>query len=528
MTSNTLDFSRSPWRRRARLPMIVVALSLIAIVVTLFSNSLEGNFKAPLIVLEMLLTLLALGFWVLFLSGMDWARRFKMIGAGVLCIAIAVVVVAKLTRREGSYTGAGVPRLVWKWSPRYDIAPVKAAAISAAAIDLSKTTSDDFPQFLGPDRNDELPNVRLSRDWAGHPPELMWKRAVGLGWSGFSSVGHYAITMEQRGEEESTVCYDINSGQPAWVHVNQAHLVEHEGGDGPRATPTIFGGRVYTVGGLGNLDCLDGANGQAIWSTRLFKNPDDRLHYGQTCSPLIEGNAVIVTGGNAAGALRAFDRETGAPLWECNGDKPSYASPSIATLAGVRQILQVHQHGIQGHALSDGHTLWEFSWPGFMPKNSQALPVGADRVYCSTGYGIGSVLLQVQATVATNGQTPSLTISQLWRSPIMKTELSNVVIVGDYVYGLDDGWLTCQSLKTGKKKWRGEKFGHGQILLAGDLLLVQSEDGFICLLDVSPAGPTQLGRFAALSGNTCWNPPALSGHFLLARNDREAVCYRLP
>jgi outer membrane protein assembly factor BamB len=287
------------------------------------------------------------------------------------------------------------------------------------------------------------------------------------------------------------------------------------------------------------VNCLDAVSGRAIWTRALFQDAEkERLHYGQTCSPLIVDNMVIITGGNdrpaksgdgrePAPALLAFDLKTGSPSWQAIGDKPSYASPAIATLAGVRQILLVHQHGIQGHSINDGATLWEFPWPGFMPKNSQAVPVGSDRVYCSTGYGIGSVLLTIRPA-AKEGAGPALSAGEIWHTPVMKTELSNVVIRDGCVYGLDDGWLVCQDLATGKKKWRGEKYGHGQILQCGNLLLAQSEDGAVSLVDATAAGATELGRISALTDGACWNPPALAGHVLVVRNDRQAACYRLP
>jgi outer membrane protein assembly factor BamB len=504
-------------RRRSRTPMVLLAACAVAIGYIQFSTSIEGNFKGPLTLLAMLLLLVALGIWTLFFSPRPWRWRLKAVGLGTLGIVAMVLAIAKLTRREGSYTGAGVPRLVWKWT-RPRVVPA-LTPMGANGGETVASTPDDFPQFLGPDRDNRAANVNLSRDWSAHPPVQLWRREVGLGWSGFSTVARRAITMEQRGEQECTVCYDINSGQPIWVHADNAYLHEHEGGDGPRATATISNGRVYTCGGLGNVDCLDAVDGRAIWARTLFKDPEkEHLHYGQTCSPLIVDNMVVVTGGASGPALLAFDKQTGQPLWQTTGDRPSYASPSIVTLAGARQILLVHQHGIQGHSIVDGHTLWEFPWPGFMPKNSQAIAVDSDRVYCSTGYGIGSVLLQLRG----GG------IEEIWHAAVMKTELSNVVIRDNCVFGLDDGWLTCQDLSTGRKKWRAEKYGHGQILQAGDLFLIQSEDGAVSLMDVTPTGATELGRISALSGNLCWNTPALAGHTLLVRNDREAACYRLP
>ena len=177
--------------------------------------------------------------------------------------------------------------------------PDPAAAAHAAS------TANDFPQFLGPQRNNQVRGVTLSRNWSTHRPELLWKHPVGVGFSGFSVVGSDALTMEQRGEEESTICYDLLTGTPRWVHTNHVFLHENEGGDGPRATPTVDGGRVYTLGGLGNLDCLDAATGKVVWSQTTLDDPKHHLRYGQTSSPLIVDKEVIVTGGDARTAIPA-------------------------------------------------------------------------------------------------------------------------------------------------------------------------------------------------------------------------------
>jgi outer membrane protein assembly factor BamB len=523
-----------PRRQRARIvPVLLTAICAGVIAWSQFDPRIEGNFRGVYSILAMLGWLVLMALWVLFLSGMPVLRRLIIVAGGILVL----VTLGFLVRREGSFTGAGFPRFVWIWTPRYVVAPLQLNEIrydkgNLGSLSRSQTrpaSPDDFPQFLGPDRDNQVRNAKLSRDWSTHPPQFLWRRQMGLGWSGFAVVGQDAITMEQRDEEESTICYDLTTGEPQWVHTNHVYLHEPEGGDGPRATPTIFHDRVYVLGGLGNLDCLDLVSGSPIWSHAVLDNPAKHLRYGQTSSPLIIDQMVIVTGGmskqdDSRPSLFAFDRKTGDKIWQCMGDPASYASPSLATLGGVRQILCLHQNTIAGHDIADGHVLWQFTWaPGFWPKNSQAMPIGNDRLYCSTGYGIGSIVLQISNS---NGQ---LSATEVWRKTTMKTELSNVVIRGDYLVGLDDGYLLAQDLATGQKIWRGDRFGHGQILQAGDLLLAQTEGGEIALLDVLRSGATELGRFTALTkSKNCWNTPALAGHYLLVRSDKEAACFKLP
>ena len=509
-------------------PFLLVAFAA-GIAVWAQKGKIEGNFIAVYTIVGTLFCCVAALLWVLVVSGMRWRNRLITAASGVFLLVGLGVALRSLTRREGSFTGAGVPYLVWAWSPRHVAPPLAPIAADPAAAQHSAETADDFPQFLGPGRDNQVRNVTLGRDWKTHPPQLVWKHQVGLGFSGFSVVGSYAITMEQRGEEESTVCYDLQTGQPRWVHANPVYLHENEGGDGPRATPTIADGKVYTLGGLGDLDCLSAATGEAAWSQKTLRNPSFHLRYGQASSPLIVDDKLIVTGGDSSRDpslpdLLAFDKKTGVPLWACVSGPASYASPSVAVLAGVRQVLQLHQNFLAGHDLADGHVLWQFPWhKGIWPKNSQIVPVGNDRVYCSAGYGAGSIVLQISRTGS------ALEAKQVWHSRTMLTHFSNIVLRDGYVIGLDDGTLTAQDLASGETIWTGSHYGHGQIMQVGDLLLAQTETGDVALVDDSRSGPTELGRFSPLTvSRIAWNPPALAGHLLLVRSDKEAACYRLP
>ncbi|MDB5290980.1 MAG: hypothetical protein JWL69_2221 [Phycisphaerales bacterium] len=507
--------------RRVRFPIIFVLLAVAFFVWVLLTDSIEGNFKFLWAAACIVLTGLALAVWLVLFSGLPWLRRFATLGGAALLLFVQVLLARFILRTDGTYTGAGVPKLVWRWTPRHTVAPLGSGV--AIATDLSTTTPDDFPQFLGPDRDNQIRNIQLSRDWAAHPPVQLWRRPVGPGWGAFAVVGKYALTQEQRGEEEAVVCYEAATGRPMWEHLNHAHFSEFQAGEGPHATPTIFGGRVYVQGATGILDCLDGASGKVIWSHDIVKDAGAQkaLYYGQSGSPLIHEKLVIVPGPAGGTSLLAYDKETGVLVWKAGHENASYASPVFATIAGVPQLLNVNQHAIAGFDPADGKTLWEFHWPGDMPKASQPMPVGNDRIYCSSGYGIGSVLFEIHPTGSI------LSPTELWHTAMMKTEFTNVVVRDGYVYGLDDSRLTCQNLATGKRAWRGENYGHGQILLAGDLLVIQAETGEVALVDAKLTGATELGRINALEGKT-WNAPTLAGHLLLVRNDREAACYRLP
>jgi outer membrane protein assembly factor BamB len=247
--------------------------------------------------------------------------------------------------------------------------------------------------------------------------------------------------------------------------------------------------------------------------------------WGAAASPLILDDMVVVEGGDAeAGVLLALGRDTGAVIWRAGLFAPAYSSPVLADLAGRRQILVFHAGVLAAHDPDTGAVLWEQPWPpvGNTEHTSQPVVLTGDRVFLSAGYGVGAKLYQVEAAAA-----GEIAARLIWESPRLKAKFTNVVLHGGLLYGLDDGVLVCLDPADGQRRWKGGRYGHGQILLAGDLLLVMAETGEVILVEASPVAHRELGRFQALEGKT-WNHPALSGPYLLVRNDREAACYRLP
>ena len=277
------------------------------------------------------------------------------------------------------------------------------------------------------------------------------------------------------------------------------------------------------MGATGILQCLDGRTGRIIWSRDILADHHQKnLQWGKSCSPLVFDDVVVVTLGDAAEpSLAAYGADSGRLHWQAGHDKPSYATPVLATLAGRDQIIVVNAASVAGHDASVGDLLWEFAWPGDMPKCSQPVPLGDDRVFISAGYGLDCALLQIESV---GGE---FAVKKLWANKRMKTKFTNVVTRGGYLYGLDDGILACLDLATGALQWKGGRYGHGQVLLVDDVLLVTTEAGEVVLVDAVPTGHHEIERFAALTGKT-WNNPALSWPNLLVRNDQEAACYELP
>jgi len=476
-----------------------------------------------------LLTLLALLLWYVFLTGLRWRTRFLilLIVGGVIGASYGTI--KYFTRVDGSIGGSGIPRLVWKWTPSRDAAiPQVRVPPTGPTGDARRFESEDtawhYPQFLGPDRLAVLSGPALARDWVAHPPQPLWRQPIGLGWSSFAVQGRRAITQEQRQEQELVVGYDLLTGEVLWAHTNLVRFSESLGGAGPRATPTIRDNRVYAMGATGILDCLELTTGKRFWSRDVLGERQlGNIAWGKSCSPLWVHGRVVVTGGDQArDSLLAYDAETGEPQWQAGDDRASYASPIVGVLAGSEQILSINAGSITGHDAKGGAVLWSYAWPGETPKVTQPMVVDTNLVLIGAGYGLGSVLLNVDRS--TNG---AWSVRETWKSRQLKPKFTNLVRRGQHVFGLDEGILTCVRLSDGQRQWKDGRYGHGQLILVDDLLLVQAESGAVVLVEANPDAHRELTRFEAIRGKT-WNNPVLVDDLLLVRNDQEAACYRLP
>lgn len=472
-----------------------------------------------------LLALLLVFLWLLLLSRLRWRIRLL---TGLLVVALGLFLWQAVTVRAVS--GDLVPIFAWSWSDPADarLEPARpngfAVPGGAAVPDVTPATAAGFPQFLGPQRDGIVRTVRLARNWNERPPRELWRIPVGAGWSGFAVAGGIAVTQEQRGESEQVVAYSLSTGGTIWSQADDGRFRSVVAGDGPRATPTIDRGRIYSLGSTGVLNCLDLRTGERIWGRNILLDGGAPLpQYGTASSPLVLEDRVVVSAGGPDGrSLLAYDRNTGEPVWS-GGDNPTgYSSPIITTLAGIPQILIFNNSALVAHSPVDGRVLWQQPWPSETEKVSQPVPLPGDRVFLSSGYGVGCKLFHVSIDPA-----GGFAIDTQWETRRLKAKFTNVVHRDGFMYGLDDGVLVCLDLDNGERRWKGGRYGHGQTLLVGDLLLVQAEDGEVVMVAAEPDAHRELGRVPALTGKT-WNHPALAGSYLLVRNDREAACYELP
>jgi outer membrane protein assembly factor BamB len=465
-----------------------------------------------------ILTLLSLLLWCLLASRLPWRIRLAVLGGVVMVVGLA----AALVRIRG-VTGDLVPIFEFRWG-RPQAVEGSGQGPRTVAPAVLPAGGADFPQFLGPTRNATLTGPRLARDWTVQPPQRLWLQRVGTGWSGFAVVGGLALTQEQRGENEVVVCYDLLTGREVWSH---ADAVRHDttlGGEGPRATPTVASNRVFALGATGILNCLELATGRRLWSKNLVADNQSHVpEWGVSGSPLVLGDLVIVSaGGHESRSLVAYRVATGEFVWGGGDASSGYSSPLLATLAGAPQVLIFNASGVVAHDPANGQVLWKHPWRGGHPHVAMPVVLPEDRVLVSSGYGTGSEMLKVSRDAGGR-----FSAARLWKSTRLKAKFTNPIHFQGHIYGLDDGILVCLDAATGAQNWKEGRYGHGQNLLVGDLLLVTAESGEVVLLEPNPEAPRELTRFVALRSKT-WNPPALAGEYLLVRNDKEAACYRLP
>ncbi len=469
----------------------------------------------------MFVTGLLLVLWALLFSRLPGRTRWAILVAVLACGAVL-----RSTVRITGVSGNVVPVLEWRWAGKSGLAGTgETAPGQAIGQEISQEIvpgPGDYPQFYGPRRDASLPGPRLARDWEASPPRELWRRAVGEAWSSFAVAGSAAVTQEQRADEQVVVRYELATGRQVWAHVDSAAFSTTVGGRGPRATPTIADGQVYTLGATGILSRLRLETGELVWSSNVLDGHPGRVaDYGMTSSPLLVGDLVVVQIARVDRGLAAYYRSNGELAWRGGEDSGSYSSPVLATIAGTEQILIVNQRSVAGHRPETGELLWREAWPEPGEKITPPLLLGDDRLLVSAGYGTGSRLLRIQSG------REGFAVEELWKSRRLKSKFASMVLHEGIVYGLDDGILTALEPDTGARLWKRGRYGHGQLVLVGDLLLVQTEKGDVVLVEATPEEHRELARLEALDGKT-WNPPALAGRYLLVRNNREAACYQLP
>lgn len=412
---------------------------------------------------------------------------------------------------------------------------------SADAKLFSAAQSAPWNQFLGSQRDGIAAQREFAIPTASDEVKTLWDIGIGAGWSSFAVADNIAVTLEQRGELECVSAYRMTDGELLWI-VDHDAIHNHPLGEaGPRSTPTISQGRVYAQGATGMLWCLDLKTGEAIWQVDLLDlagwdqaASEVAITWGRSGSPLlVDGLCIVPLGGDdrvTARSLVALDAVSGEVRWQAGKDQISYASPQLLTLAGQRQIVIVNESTITGHAVETGTQLWQTDWPGQSNGGANCasvIPAGDNRILVGKGYGGGSALIEIKRGAAGD----DFVAEDVWRSNrIMQTKFNHAVVRDGVAYGLSNGALQAINQETGEKLWeqsRRSRSGQGQVILAGDVLIVQEEMGDVIFVAADPNEYREWARLEGLEHKT-WNVPSLVGNVLLIRNSVEAMALQLP
>ncbi len=393
----------------------------------------------------------------------------------------------------------------------------------APAAAAMKSTRSYWTNFRGPARDGRYDEAPIRTDWPAEGLPLLWKQPIGGGYASFVVAEGMAFTIEQRRHHEIVAAYDVETGRELWTHGSDAEFIESMGGDGPRATPTWEGGRLWALGAEGDLRCFDARTGKVNWSKNILTdNGASNLPWGMAAAPLIvDDKVVVLPGGRSGKSVVAYNKLTGAHVWKSLNDTQAYVSPMLVTLAGKRQILVETATRIVGLAVEDGSLLWETSWNTGMGINcSQPIVIDANRFFVSSGYGKGAALVEITSS------GDGLTARKVWENSSMKNKFNSSVLYEGNAYGLDEGILACVDVQTGAQRWKGGRYGYGQVILASGHLIVITDTGELALVTATPDQHTEVARFSALEGKS-WNYPAIADGRLLVRNQTQMACFDL-
>ena len=567
-------FSRTPWSERVG-AVILMALALAATKRFLHVSMATAGMGMLFYIYTIPLLSLAFAVWAVFARRLEAGARWASMVATIL-LACGVWTLF----RTWGITGGGQSDFAWRWSEtpeerllaqagdeptvlastpavrespealpaaqaqdeiaeiaEPDALPSAAAAAKASedrdiahAADMptallparAETKAEaDWPGFRGPARDGVIPGVRIETDWSKSPPVELWRRPIGPGWSSFAVAGDLLYTQEQRGDDEIVACYNAGTGEPLWQHRDAARFYESNGGAGPRGTPTLSNGRVYAFGATGILNVLDAGDGAVVWSRNVASDADAEVPgWGFASSPLVVDDVVIVA---ASGKLVAYDLATGEPRWFGPKGGGGYSSPHLLTIDGVEQVLLQNATGAASFAPADGTLLWEHPWPGFRIVQPALIAEG-DLLVSSSDAAGGISTRRIAVSHGAGGWN----VEERWTSKGLKPYFNDVVVHEGHAFGFDGRILACIDLEDGKRKWKGGRYGHGQLVLLPDqdVLLVLSEEGELALVDAAPDQFRELARFPAIEGKT-WNHPVLVGDLLFVRNGEEMAAFRL-
>ena len=386
----------------------------------------------------------------------------------------------------------------------FALAPV-AAGQSAA----------NWPQWRGPNRDGISKETGLLKQWPAEGPPLVWKASgAGRGYSSFSITNGRLYTMGVRGDREFVIAFDVATGKEVWATANGS-VFREEHGDGPRGTPTVDGDRVYALGGNGDLSALDARTGKIVWTKNILKEfGGSNIQWGISESPLVLGNKLLVNAGGPDASIVALNKTDGSVIWKSQSDEAGYSSAIPLEVNGMTQVVFFTGSRAVGLDANSGRLLWDYAHPSNKTANVATPVARGNRVFISSDYGTGGGVVEIK---------PDNKAQEIWFTQDMRNHHSSSVLIGDYLYGFSSSILTAIKFDTGEIAWRNRSVGKGSLVFADGNLYCFSENGVVGLVEATPAGYKENGRFRIQQGSLpTWTHPVVAGGRLYLR-DQDTI-----
>ncbi len=436
-----------------------------------------------------------------------------------MAVIILITSVFWLFVRNNGITNDFRLDLAWRWSKTHEEIlltdlPKDESSFKAT---ITSDTKNVWPGFRGPQRNGVVRGTSISTDWSTSKPKELWRRPIGPGCSSCAIQGSFLFTQEQLGAIEIVSCYNLNTGEPVWKHQDSTRFWDSHAGAGPRATPTLHGNKLFSLGATGILNALNATNGSVLWTRNAAIDVKAKTPgWGFSGSPLIVNDNVIVA---VAGTAAAYSLSNGELIWAGPDGEDGYSSPHLITVDSTRQVVLMSMKGATSFNPEDGTVLWQISMPeehiiqpAVLQDRDLILSLGSEK-------GLRRVSLS-----NTSGAWKT---DERWTTKQFRPGFNDFVIHKGYAYGLNGYNLICVDIQDGKKKWKAGHYG-GQILLLADqdLIVILSETGDLVLAEATPDQFNELGIFKAIEGKT-WNHPAMAGNIIVVRNAEEMAAFQL-
>jgi len=388
-------------------------------------------------------------------------------------------------------------------------------ALLALAQLVMAQSAANWPQWRGPNRDGISKETGLLKQWPADGPQLVWKATgAGRGYSSLSIANGKLYTMGVRGGREFVEAFDIATGKEVWSTAHGS-VFENDRGDGPRGTPTIDGDRVYALGGSGDLSALDARTGKIIWTKNILKEfGGSNIQWGISESPLILGNKVLVNAGGPGASMVALNKADGSVIWKSQSDEAGYSSAIPLEVNGTTQVVFFTASRAVGLDANSGRLLWDYAHPSNRTANVATPIARGNRVFISSDYGTGGGVVEIK---------PDNKAQEIWFTKDMRNHHSSSVLIGDYLYGFSSSILTAIKFDTGEIAWRDRSVGKGSLVYADGNLYCFSENGVVGLVEATPTGYKEKGRFRIQQGSLpTWTHPVVAGGRLYLR-DQDTI-----